>query len=336
LSHRDASTDSANGYWPLVRSDYRIRRRASFPSTRQAITDACAVIFEVARECGYSADREPDLEIALREALANAVIHGNGEDEQKRVYVRCYGCVDEMLLVLIRDEGAGFDPGEIPDPRDTDRLQLDHGRGLFLMRALMDRVEFRRHGREVLLFKRWSGDPSDASESVLSQVELEGLSPAGLWSALDDVTREEAVRSVYRNGSGGGKIEADIAIANALRFRPGAVKKLPLKRRINYLLKTVHVDDSLASTILLALHLNGRVEILKGFLDHLGIPQEDGLIDEGYDIEPPDAGALSEAASAIYQRFDAAKVDLYLAALVALDPQTWGGLREVLASERRN
>jgi len=60
-----------------------------------------------------------------------------------------------MTLVLVRDEGAGFEPAEIPDPRNNDRLQLDHGRGLFLMRALMDQVEYRRRGREVLLFKRW-------------------------------------------------------------------------------------------------------------------------------------------------------------------------------------
>ena len=61
-----------------------------------------------------------------------------------------------MLLILVRDEGTGFEPTDIPDPRCNDRVQLDHGRGLFLMHALMDHVEYRRRGREVLLFKRWS------------------------------------------------------------------------------------------------------------------------------------------------------------------------------------
>ena len=155
MSHGNGSASSANGYWPVDRSAYGVRRRARFPSSRDSIADACALIFDVARRCGSTLEMEPDLEIASREAMANAVIHGNGEDRGKNVFVRCYGGDDGKLLILIRDEGRGFRPDEVPDPRDIDRLQLDHGRGLFLMRALMDHVEYRRHGREVLLFKSW-------------------------------------------------------------------------------------------------------------------------------------------------------------------------------------
>ena len=156
MSQEDVGKErEANGFWPLDRSAYTIRRRGCFPSTRDSINSAVAVILEVARSCGCAPDQEADLEIALREVLANAVIHGNGEDAGKDVFVRCYGGSDKTL-VLIRDDGEGFEPREIPDPRGNDRLQLDHGRGLFLMRALMDDVQYRRNGREVLLFKRWS------------------------------------------------------------------------------------------------------------------------------------------------------------------------------------
>lgn len=144
-----------DGFWPLARSKYAIRQRIRYPSTRESITRAVEMILSVARRCGCSEEQEADLEIALREALANAVIHGNGEDEAKGVFVRAYGGEGNRLLILVRDEGNGFEPKEIPDPRNNDRLQLDHGRGLFLMRALMDQVEYRRNGREVLLFKRW-------------------------------------------------------------------------------------------------------------------------------------------------------------------------------------
>ena len=154
--NKDAGQEaSTNGFWPLDRSTYTIRRRISFPSTLQSISAAVTVIVGVARRCGCSSDQEADLEIALREALANAVIHGNAKDESKGVFVRCYGGRDKTLI-LVRDEGAGFEPDEIPDPRGTDRVQLDHGRGLFLMRELMDQVEHRRRGCEVLLFKHWS------------------------------------------------------------------------------------------------------------------------------------------------------------------------------------
>jgi serine/threonine-protein kinase RsbW len=154
LSNSADREGNTNGFWPLDRSAYTIRRRVCFPSTRQTITDAVKLILEIARRCGCESEQEADLEIALREALANAVIHGNQEDESKGVFVRCYGGPDKTLI-LVRDEGAGFEPAEIPDPRGSDRVQLDHGRGLFLMRELMDQVEYRRRGSEVLLFKCW-------------------------------------------------------------------------------------------------------------------------------------------------------------------------------------
>jgi serine/threonine-protein kinase RsbW len=154
LSERDASVGKVNGFWPLDRSAYEIRRRQIYPSTLESITPAVELIVEVSRRCGCGTDQEADLEIAVREALANAVIHGNSKNEQKKIFVRCYGA-DARTLILVRDQGPGFEPNDVPDPRNRERVQLDHGRGLFLMRALMDRVEYRKDGREVLLFKRW-------------------------------------------------------------------------------------------------------------------------------------------------------------------------------------
>lgn len=107
----------------------------------------------LARRCGCARDNQADLEITLREALANAIIHGNGSEQAKRIFLRCYGAPDRDLLILVRDEGRGFDPEEVPDPRDPDRKHLNHGRGLLLMRELSDYVEFRRSGREVLIYK---------------------------------------------------------------------------------------------------------------------------------------------------------------------------------------
>lgn len=152
----DRLTAEGQDYRPFDRSSYTIRQRTSLPSTKASITESVHAILAVARQCGCSEDSEADLEIALREALANAVIHGNGSDPEKNIFVRCYGDPSGGLMVLVRDAGPGFEPTDVPDPRGNDRIELDHGRGLFLMRALMDRMEYRRNGREVLLFKRWS------------------------------------------------------------------------------------------------------------------------------------------------------------------------------------
>jgi hypothetical protein len=165
---------------------------------------------------------------------------------------------------------------------------------------------------------------------------LKGLSPAGLWSRLDDATRRDAAHSLYRGewDDPAGRHEADAAIAAAVRFRPVAVRKLPLEKRIGYLLRAVRPDDSLATSLLLALHLGLRRPLLESFLDRLGIPQESGMIDPDHDVEPPARERLREAVAGLREEFPAPQVDLYLASLLAMEPETWGGLAELLGEER--
>ena len=95
-----------------------------------------------------------DIEIAVREALANAMIHGNRENPQKRVDVVCRCSMGGEIAVTIRDEGHGFDTRALPDPADPANLLLTHGRGIRLMQALMDEVEFVENGAVVRMRKR--------------------------------------------------------------------------------------------------------------------------------------------------------------------------------------
>lgn len=143
--------------WPLDRHGFTRRVRTVLPSTKQALNSGVEQVLDVAAECGCLGDNQADLEIALREALANAIIHGNGYHESKPIYLRCYGAPRTALLVIVRDQGTGFEPDAVPDPRNPDRMHLHHGRGLFLMRELMDFVEYRKNGREVVLYKTCAG-----------------------------------------------------------------------------------------------------------------------------------------------------------------------------------
>jgi serine/threonine-protein kinase RsbW len=97
--------------------------------------------------------------LAVREALCNAVLHGNCLDPCKLVQVRCQCELDEGVSVTIRDQGRGFDPNAIPDPSDVGNLGAEHGRGILLMRWLMDEVsfEFGYWGTEVHMRKRRGG-----------------------------------------------------------------------------------------------------------------------------------------------------------------------------------
>ena len=140
--------------WNLARRDLPYRLRCWIPSRRAAINNAVDEVCRLAVRCGSPEDRQADLEIALREALANAISHGNAARPGRRVFLRCYAGPGAGILVAVRDEGDGFDPNNVPDPRSADRMHLTHGRGLLLMRELMDRLEYRRNGSEVVLFQK--------------------------------------------------------------------------------------------------------------------------------------------------------------------------------------
>jgi serine/threonine-protein kinase RsbW len=97
-----------------------------------------------------------DISLALSEALANAVIHGNREDPNKKVDI-CALCESpDQFRLVITDEGQGFQPDTVADPTMRENLLSNHGRGLFLIRQLMDEMEFRLGGRQIVLLKRCS------------------------------------------------------------------------------------------------------------------------------------------------------------------------------------
>ena len=136
----------------LSRHRLLYRLRITIPSSRTALNRSLPRVRRLAARCGCSEDRLTDLEIALVEALANAMEHGNLNLAKRKIFLRCYGGPEVGVLVAVRDQGQGFDPDRVPDPRSADRLRLRNGRGLLLMRELTDHVEYRRGGREVLLW----------------------------------------------------------------------------------------------------------------------------------------------------------------------------------------
>jgi len=122
-------------------------------------------------EVGIAKEIEEELEIAIHEALANAVIHGNHEDPKKQVHVACRCSMDGELLISVQDEGEGFDSRKVPDPTEVQRLLLPHGRGLHLMRALMDEVWFEENGTVLRMRKRVKEPRGAALEMTGGQPE---------------------------------------------------------------------------------------------------------------------------------------------------------------------
>ena len=99
------------------------------------------------------------IHLAVEEALANAIGHGNQLDPAKQVHV-ISSLSETLLRIEIADEGDGFDPGSVPDPTDPENLEADSGRGIMLMRNFMSRVDFSQTGNRVIMEKELIKDGS--------------------------------------------------------------------------------------------------------------------------------------------------------------------------------
>lgn len=108
------------------------------------------IIDELSEEFGFHSDLYGNLLIATIEGVNNCIVHGNKFDENKSVDLNIF--VDEKTVqVKIEDEGPGFNYEDVPDPTTPENIENFHGRGIFLMKNLADKIEFNENGTQVKL-----------------------------------------------------------------------------------------------------------------------------------------------------------------------------------------
>jgi serine/threonine-protein kinase RsbW len=131
-----------------------LRVRVTLAADRKSVDPVVAQVMESVRSMKCVDGKEDAIELALLEALANAVVHGAKEDPTK--VVECLVACDEQrgILIIVRDPGPGFDPQEIPSCTVGENLFSNHGRGIFLINQLMDEVKFHKNGTEIHMVKR--------------------------------------------------------------------------------------------------------------------------------------------------------------------------------------
>jgi serine/threonine-protein kinase RsbW len=131
-----------------------MKLKVALAAERDAVDPVVQNIMEVVRGMQCAVGKEDDIELALTEALANAVVHGAKEDPSK--VVECIVACDEErgMLIMVRDPGPGFDPAAIPNPCEGKNIFSRHGRGIFLINQLMDEVAYHKNGTEIHMIKK--------------------------------------------------------------------------------------------------------------------------------------------------------------------------------------
>ncbi|MCP4903234.1 MAG: ATP-binding protein [bacterium] len=130
-----------------------LKLELTFKGCVDAIPPAVSRIMEVVKDGGCAGDKEFEIEVALNEALANAVRHGCGDNPQTNVQVLVACELAHGLLIVVRDPGSGFDPQGVPNPTVGENVFATSGRGIFLINQLMDDVRFERGGTEIWMRK---------------------------------------------------------------------------------------------------------------------------------------------------------------------------------------
>ena len=133
--------------------DLIVRLDMTLAGDVKAIEPAVVKIMDVVREMSCGAGKEFQIETAIREALANAIVHGCKEDRELTVSISV-GCDESRgMIIVVRDPGSGFDPEALPNPVVGEQLYSESGRGIFLINRLMDEVRFRDGGTEIWMRK---------------------------------------------------------------------------------------------------------------------------------------------------------------------------------------
>ena len=137
----------------FVPRDLIVRIDMSVAGDVKAIEPAVGHIMEIVSEMSCGQGREFEIETAIREALANAIVHGCRQDQSLTAQISV-GCDESRgMLIVVRDPGTGFDPTKLPSPIVGEQLYAEHGRGIYLINQLMDEVRFREGGTEIWMRK---------------------------------------------------------------------------------------------------------------------------------------------------------------------------------------
>ena len=125
----------------------------SIPADKESIAGLADAADAALARCEIPEQKRLEIALALHEALANAIVHGCKNDPSKQVHCRCSCDPNQRVLVVVTDPGPGFPIDALPDPKAENNIYSDHGRGVYLIREMMDDLEFAGGGNQIRMWK---------------------------------------------------------------------------------------------------------------------------------------------------------------------------------------
>lgn len=192
----------------LMPEDSRLQLKME--SALSSVEAAELITQRLAQIRGVDDDEIGLLGMAVREIMVNAVSHGNGYSRGKSVYFSIKTSA-KRITITIRDEGEGFDPDEVPDPRDQENLLKVSGRGLLLVRSFVDEVDIRRlspRGTEVIMVKKFGEQSSPREDEVSLSTSIREVDGVTIVDLSGRITLGEAsgkLRDTVRETLAGGQ-----------------------------------------------------------------------------------------------------------------------------------
>jgi serine/threonine-protein kinase RsbW len=139
---------------PIPEAQPQTRLDITFPADVNRVGEVVDKVVALAMQLHGETGKEQEIALALTEALANAVRHGSKNNPA--LSVQCQVTTQgKAMTIIVRDSGPGFDPSSVANPLELAGLTADHGRGLHMIRQLVDEVRFERRGAEIYMTKRF-------------------------------------------------------------------------------------------------------------------------------------------------------------------------------------
>lgn len=170
VSELQAALDGVNKLGALMPFCSACQFNMTIPADPRAIPTVTDGVMHMLKGKNWNDTKVMEVELALQEALANAIRHGCKGDSSRQV--QCCVAIDDEgeVMMVIRDPGTGFDTGTVADPLAPENMLKPSGRGIFLINQLMDEVDFKDGGREVQM-KKHRDAPSAAAQTASSAAE---------------------------------------------------------------------------------------------------------------------------------------------------------------------